>query len=870
MKKLYHKYARTIRKNCLSKDKFPVKDVTYWQNYLFARTLEMSIPLSLITLIPGFWVSLLQELYALAIFDVVSFIVIIYIGFGKRMDIEVRKKLLILNTYLIASFLLFYIGVQGPGLLFLYAAIIFGLLILPNKFAFVLSTINIIIVILFAFVIHFNLSPIQMVNDLSVSEWFAISANLIFLSLLSSILIPKLFKGLSDTFVNQGALQEQLTIKGNEQESLLEELNRLFHQMRNSEKQYRTLVSESPIGIVLVEKYSGLIIECNDTFAQMIGYNKEELIHQKADLYFEEIINDGTKQEIYSSINGNGNKQVIEATCLHKNKNKIYTEISISNVMYGDALSVNMMNFLDVTHRKKIEIANSIAYSISAKASDKELFTKDFCVFIKDQIGLALDTSEFYIVQETEEKKLTYHYVKDEIFEENLPFTAPFANGLCEFIIEKGNSLLLYGNEIQEFYQKNSIQLFNKTPKSLIGAPILAKGKSIGAIICKSYDKQDLYDQDHVKLLTLVGSHLGVFFERINFDTKIRQSEERFRGLIEHSSEITCVLNKEGVISYISPSSIQVFGYCPEELQNTSIFKYIHKEDLKAAQLGLQKELDFKSDGTYTIYKIVHKNNTIKYIRAIISNQLNNSSINGLIINAQDVTEMEKVQFELRRQHRKALEYQSMLLSSQLNPHFIFNSLNSIQYFILEQNPLPALNYLSNFAKLMRLVLDNSTKKFITLAEEINFLNIYLELEEDRHRGKFMHSIYVHKNVDPTEVMIPPMLLQPYIENTVIHGVGYLPSDGKIFIKFIKVDNMVHCTIRDNGVGRQKANEFKKMRSGETHNSFSTKINNSRLTILNTLGDDKYSGTIEDLILEDGQPSGTKVEVVFPYIVDDE
>jgi PAS domain S-box-containing protein len=868
MKKWYEKYTTTIRHNCIPKSEWQFKDVTYWQNYLFSRTLEMTIPLSMISLVPGLLFAIANNLYFLAILDVISFSTIIYIGFGKRLSASLRKGLLITITYFVASFLLFYVGVEGPGLLYLYAAIIFGLLILSNRYAFLLSFINTAIILAFGVVVHFDWSPIEKVNQIDVVEWFAISSNMIFLSFLSSILLPKLFKGISDTFSSQMGLQDQLSVKSNEQETLLEELNKIYHQMRNSEKQYRTLVAESPIGIVLVESYSGLIIECNDTYAGMLGYKKEELIHQSVLSYFTDSSKEEVSQEIQnSSIN---NRKTLYAFSNHKTKKEIYNEITITDVMYGDAFSVKMLNILDVTERKKIEIANSIAYSISAKASDKELFTKDFCVFIKDQIGLALDTSEFYIVQETEEKKLTYHYVKDEIFEENLPFTAPFANGLCEFIIEKGNSLLLYGNEIQEFYQKNSIQLFNKTPKSLIGAPILAKGKSIGAIICKSYDKQDLYDQDHVKLLTLVGSHLGVFFERINFDTKIRQSEERFRGLIEHSSEITCVLNKEGVISYISPSSIQVFGYCPEELQNTSIFKYIHKEDLKAAQLGLQKELDFKSDGTYTIYKIVHKNNTIKYIRAIISNQLNNSSINGLIINAQDVTEMEKVQFELRRQHRKALEYQSMLLSSQLNPHFIFNSLNSIQYFILEQNPLPALNYLSNFAKLMRLVLDNSTKKFITLAEEINFLNIYLELEEDRHRGKFMHSIYVHKNVDPTEVMIPPMLLQPYIENTVIHGVGYLPSDGKIFIKFIKVDNMVHCTIRDNGVGRQKANEFKKMRSGETHNSFSTKINNSRLTILNTLGDDKYSGTIEDLILEDGQPSGTKVEVVFPYIVDDE
>ena len=224
---------------------------------------------------------------------------------------------------------------------------------------------------------------------------------------------------------------------------------------------------------------------------------------------------------------------------------------------------------------------------------------------------------------------------------------------------------------------------------------------------------------------------------------------------------------------------------------------------------------------------------------------------------------------ERKAQDKKTLEFQSKLLSSQLNPHFIFNSLNSIQYYILEQDPKPALDYLSNFATLMRSVMDNSSKAYISLTQEIKFLKTYLELEQNRHRGKFTHTILFSDDIDPDEVLIPPMLLQPFIENTVIHGVGNLIDNGLIEIDFKKIGNLVYCTINDNGVGRKKAIELKSLRNDVSQVTHSTEINNSRLNILNKLEEESYSASIEDLKDENENPLGTKVVVKFPFIIED-
>ena len=224
---------------------------------------------------------------------------------------------------------------------------------------------------------------------------------------------------------------------------------------------------------------------------------------------------------------------------------------------------------------------------------------------------------------------------------------------------------------------------------------------------------------------------------------------------------------------------------------------------------------------------------------------------------------------KLKNQRDLALQYQSMLLSSQLNPHFIFNSLNSIQYFILDKDPMPALNFLTDFSSLMRSVLNNSAQKHITLTEEIAFLEMYLNLELTRYSDKFRYEIIINEEVNTDEILIPPMLLQPFIENTVIHGVGNLVKDGLITIEFSMRKGKVECIITDNGVGREEAARLKVMRVGDSSKSWSTDINSSRLEILNSLECNQYSAKVKDRTNEEGNAIGTSVIVRIPISHDE-
>lgn len=275
MKKLLKKYQHAIRRNCIGDDYPPEGNVTFWRNRLFSNTLEFILPLSLITIIPGVVYSLMLGLYVLAIFDVFSFLFLLFIAFGKGVSIKNRKLMLMACTYLASAYLLFYIGINGPGLLFLYAGCIFGLLILSNSYTYFLAAINVIICIAFGFVIFYNLSPVDAVNEITVAEWIATSVNLIFLSFLSCVLLPRLFEGLSTTIRKQSELKVALESSLHEVEQKNHELEKFAfvasHDLQEPLRMVTGFLSqlERKYGGQLDEKAHQYIYYANDGAARM-------------------------------------------------------------------------------------------------------------------------------------------------------------------------------------------------------------------------------------------------------------------------------------------------------------------------------------------------------------------------------------------------------------------------------------------------------------------------------------------------------------------------------------------------------------------------------------------------------------------------
>ena len=227
-------------------------------------------------------------------------------------------------------------------------------------------------------------------------------------------------------------------------------------------------------------------------------------------------------------------------------------------------------------------------------------------------------------------------------------------------------------------------------------------------------------------------------------------------------------------------------------------------------------------------------------------------------------------QIEIQKQRQLRVDFERKLaememkgLRSQMNPHFIFNSLNSIRYQILSENYEAASTYLTRFAKLLRYILQNSREHTINLDEEIEMNRLYLLLEGLRFSQGFEFEFKIHDDIDISEIMVPPMLLQPYIENAIKHGL--VPSKKplkRLEISISKLKNGYTIVIEDNGIGRKMASTHTKLHDKQ---SLGMIISDERIALFNAHFQIKIKVIVSDLV-ENGNPAGTRITFHYkPY-----
>ncbi len=348
-------------------------------------------------------------------------------------------------------------------------------------------------------------------------------------------------------------------------------------------------------------------------------------------------------------------------------------------------------------------------------------------------------------------------------------------------------------------------------------------------------------------------------------ETELLRSETKLNSILENANEITCIVDSDGSIKYVGPSVERLLGYQSYKVIGANIFDFIHPDEVDEGMKLFHDKLVNGGEVKYRVYRLRNQAGDWRYFRVLFTDLMENDFINGIVINAQDVTEVTLAYDKLEEESQKTNRFHSQLLSAQLNPHFMFNALNSIQYYILDNSPEPAIDFLSNFAKLIRLALQNSRYEFISITEEVNFLETYLKLEKLRFDNKFDFTINLSEELDEDDAGIPPMLVQPVVENAIIHGIANLQTKGHIEIEFDSMDDICICKVSDNGVGRERAKADKQMRTGGKYESISSSILQTRINLLNAaLNEDGYHYTIKNRLNNEGEAEGTEVIIQFP------
>ena len=236
------------------------------------------------------------------------------------------------------------------------------------------------------------------------------------------------------------------------------------------------------------------------------------------------------------------------------------------------------------------------------------------------------------------------------------------------------------------------------------------------------------------------------------------------------------------------------------------------------------------------------------------------------------IRQRSKIINQKREQKRLIMELEAQMLQLkqktlqlQMNPHVIFNTLNSIQQYIINNDVDNAVSYLSSFSKLMRRILNNSNERYITLADEMEAVRLYLQLESMRLGNRFKYDIEISPDVDVNNVEIAPLIIQPFVENAIIHGLVPKKDNCYLSIRISKMsEDKLLCVIEDNGVGRQYSERMKKER-GSSHKSYGMSITRRRLETLTKISNDDFSVDIIDLYDDNDMAAGTRVDIIISF-----
>jgi sensor histidine kinase YesM len=216
---------------------------------------------------------------------------------------------------------------------------------------------------------------------------------------------------------------------------------------------------------------------------------------------------------------------------------------------------------------------------------------------------------------------------------------------------------------------------------------------------------------------------------------------------------------------------------------------------------------------------------------------------------------------------QRLIQIEMRALRAQMNPHFIFNVLNSIKLFMVQNDARTAANYLTKFAKLIRLILNNSKSQMIMMEDELEFLKLYIEIENFRFNDKFDYKIQISDNIDAEFVELPPLILQPYVENAIWHGLMHKKDERGMLLIDVKMieDDSIVFTIEDNGIGRKAAGEMKSNTARKAQfKSIGMELTQDRVAMTNQFYGTKASIEVEDLTKKNGEAAGTRVVVRLP------
>ena len=590
----------------------------------------------------------------------------------------------------------------------------------------------------------------------------------------------------------------------------------------DAETRFRTLVEKSLVGVYILKdgKYNYI----NPAFADIFQYKAEDIVNK---IPIEGLIHPDDRDLLFKNIQARFSREVdsirYEIRGVKSNNEVVWTEVFGSLIPYqgGEAI---IGTLIDISERKRFEEKQALLSSIIISSDDAIIST----------------SLEGNINSWNPGAVRIFGYAEDEAIGRPLSELTPQDLSLSnpEFV----NAI--NGHSSIEQYETQWKRRDGNIIDVSLSVSVLKDDK--GNIIGSSMIAQD------------------VTF-RVEAERAIRESEGRYRVLVENATEALVVINLDtGKFVDVSESAVRLFKYSKEELLQlgpVDISPEYQPDGSRSEETAMNKLEEAIKHNTSS-FEWTHIDSTGRKmpceIRLVALPGEDEILVRGSIV---DISERLEKERELAEAQKKIGELKLMALRSVMSPHFIFNVLNSIQYYIIKNDRVNAINYLSTFSKLIRSVLTHSIDNKIKLSEELDILKNYIELELARFENKFEYVLKIEEDIDADSIEIPSLLLQPYIENAINHGLYNKQDKGFLFINIFEDNNCIYFRIEDNGIGRKAAMELRK-KNFPSHRSMGVKLTEERLRLINE--EQHITCRIEDLE-EDNKPAGTRVTIGMAY-----
>jgi PAS domain S-box-containing protein len=589
--------------------------------------------------------------------------------------------------------------------------------------------------------------------------------------------------------------------------------------IRANEKKYRSLFEQASDGI-MITNLKGDFIDVNESMCKMLGYTKDELLQSNISKLVDQ--KQLTRHPIEYEQVLQGKQVFSERIMVQKTGGILFVEANIKLIGSNQVMAIAR----DISERKQIENEKEYARYLLRKRI-KELTT--------------LNKSSQVLARET----ATIEDALQEIVN-ILPDGWQYTN-IC--------AARIHFNDL-EFRTKNFVETsFSQTAEFIVDD---ARRGVVEVVYLESRpeDIEGPFLFEERNLINAIAEMLRIYLIRKSQEAELNQFQANLRATINNTEILIWSVDRNfNLLTYNEPYARHMKERYNHEVKiGAYLFPEAVSEDWVANIAKWTNLLMRALTGEIVKFEDTRFDKSYVYSLSPI---IENGKVFGVSVFADDVTEQRESEKALADAQIKIGQFRLAALRSVMNPHFIFNALNSIQFFITKNDRLNAINYLSTFSKLIRGIISNAVHNTIKLSEEIELLKHYVNLEMLRFENKFTFNLIVDQDLDIDTIEIPSLLIQPYVENAILHGLYNKLEPGRLVITVKAHENGVVVVIEDNGIGRRAAAELR-AKNFPNHKSIAMALTEERLRLINT--NNPVSFAVEDLI-ENGHACGTRIMI---------